>query len=123
MKSMNSQNDNTSRPDQPRTDTRYKKGQSGNPKGRPKKVAKELDPGKSLQAIDNELISVKSNGRMVRITKVEIHIQQLFTRAIRRDMQAARAIFAMAAEYFAPDAVGPQQIVFIPAPTKPRIIN
>jgi Family of unknown function (DUF5681) len=33
--------------------TRFKKGQSGNPSGKPKKISQELDPGKILQSIDN----------------------------------------------------------------------
>ncbi|WP_409334242.1 DUF5681 domain-containing protein [Bradyrhizobium manausense] len=80
---LNSEQNNQSRRGRPRRDTRFKKGQSGNPKGRPKIIAKECDPGKSLQAVDSELIAVKDDGRTVWITKAEVFIRQLFTRAIR----------------------------------------
>ncbi|TYL82229.1 DUF5681 domain-containing protein [Bradyrhizobium cytisi] len=99
----------------PAADTRFKPGQSGNPKGRPKKTAKEFDPGRSLQAVDNELISVTIDGKVVWMTKIEIHIRQLFTGAIKGEIAAAKAIFMMAVDCSAPDAVGPQQIQFKPA--------
>ena len=44
---------------------RYPKGKSGNPKGRPKEIAEEFDPGRILQAIDNEEIIVKIDGKEV----------------------------------------------------------
>ncbi|MGY3234454.1 MULTISPECIES: DUF5681 domain-containing protein [unclassified Bradyrhizobium] len=120
---MNSQNNASAL--QPSANTRFKKGQSGNPKGRPKKIAKELDLGKSLQAVDNELIPIAIDGKTVWITKAEVQIRQLFTRAIRGNLAAAKATFAMASEYFAPEAAGPQQIVFRPTRkrSKPRVIN
>jgi uncharacterized protein DUF5681 len=43
--------------------TRFKKGQCGNPGGKPKKVAPALDPGKILQLIDNEEIIVHIDGK------------------------------------------------------------
>jgi len=84
--------------------TRFQKGQSGNPSGRPKKIPQLLDPGRVLEAIDNEEITVTDNGKRKRMTKAEIHFRQLFARAIRGDMKAARLIAKMATEYFAPEA-------------------
>jgi Family of unknown function (DUF5681) len=64
----------------PPVTTRFKKGQSGNPSGKKKeeeeKAGDEFDPGKILQAIDNETIMVEfNNGKRARMTKVEIHIR------------------------------------------------
>lgn len=120
---MNSEGNTTPRPVP--GNTRFKKGQSGNPKGRPRKIAKELDLGKSLQAVDSELIPIAIDGKTVWMTKAEVQIRQLFTRAIRGELGAAKVIFTMAAECFAPDAEGPQKIIFKPARgrSKSRIIN
>ena len=86
--------------------TRFQKGRSGNPSGRPKKLAQPLDPGMVLQSIDNEEIVVIDNGKRKRMRKAEIGFRQLFTKATRGDLTAARLIVRMAAKYFAPEARG-----------------
>jgi hypothetical protein len=96
--------------------TRFKKGQSGNPSGKAKKAAQEFDPGKVLQSIDNEEIIVQLDGRRKRMPKAEIFFRQLFTKAIRGDLTAARLIAKMAAKYFGPEAEGPSQTQFVIVP-------
>ena len=70
--------------------TRFKKGKSGNPSGRPKRITAELDPGKLLETIDNEEIVVAIDGKPHRMPKAEIHFRQLFNKAIKGDLTAAR---------------------------------
>ena len=82
--------------------TRYKKGQSGNRNGRPRKVVEPFDPGVVLQAIENEAISGPENGKRKPMTKLEAHFRELFTAAIAGDLKAARDIVSMAEGYFAP---------------------
>ena len=100
----------------PPVDTRFKKGQSGNPSGRPKKVVQELDPGKILQSIDNEEIIVKVGGKHKRMPKAEICFRQLFAIAIKGDLTAARLISKMAKKYFGPEAEGPSETEFVIMP-------
>ena len=97
----------------PPVDTRFQKGKSGNPSGKLKKVSQPLDPGVILESIDNEEIVVNDNGRRKRMTKAEIQFRQLFTKAIRGDLRAARLIASMAAEYFAPEVRGAQELEVI----------
>lgn len=83
--------------------TRFQKGKSGNPSGRPKERTPALDAGIILEAIDNEEITVKIDGKRKRMTKAEIQFRQLFTKAIKGDLPAARLIVKMASGYFAPE--------------------
>jgi hypothetical protein len=96
--------------------TRFQKGKSGNPSGRPKKDPEPLDPGLVLQSIDSETIVVVDNGKRKRMTKAEIGFRQQFTKAIKGDLRAARDIFKMAPRYFAPEAHGESETEFIVVP-------
>jgi hypothetical protein len=93
--------------------TRFKKGQSGNPSGKPKKTSPELNPGEVLQSIDNEEMIVNIDGKGKRMPKAEIYFRQLFTKAIKGSLTDARLIAKMAAKYFGPEAEGPSETRFI----------
>jgi Family of unknown function (DUF5681) len=94
--------------------TRFKKGECPNPLGRGgKKKTQEFDPGQILQLLDNEAIMVNIEGERKRMLKAEIHFRQLFTKAIKGDMQSAGLIAKMAAKYFGPEAQGPSETFII----------
>jgi hypothetical protein len=86
--------------------------------GKPKKISQELDPGKILQAIDNEEMVVEIDGKIIRMPKVEIHFRQLFNKATRGNLKEARLIAKMAAKYFGPEAEAPPGTQFIIVPDK-----
>jgi len=90
----------------PPKETRYKKGQSGHPEGRPIKVDEPLDPGSIVQAIESETTTFElDNGKPKRMTKGEAHIRQMFRTAIAGDMKIAKLLMEMAETYFAPEAI------------------
>jgi hypothetical protein len=77
--------------------TRFKPGQSGNPKGRKKHthnfkadVRDELD----------ELITVREGGREIRTTKQRALVKALVAAAIKGDMRATNALVSFCAKAF-----------------------
>ena len=90
-------------------ETRFQKGKSGNPKGRPKKVPPALDTSLEdlLQQIDNEQTFIVVDGKRRRVTKAEAQFLQLYNDSMKGDLRAAKLFNDMAVKYFGPEAEGP----------------
>jgi hypothetical protein len=71
----------------PPKDTRFQKGTSGNPKGRPKK---SLDFDHELIRESNSLMTINENGQRKRISKHKVAIKQLIKLAMTGSTQALR---------------------------------
>jgi hypothetical protein len=77
----------------PPKSTRFKKGQSGNPKGRPKGTK---NIASIVGQVCRERVRVKGdNGGTYYMTKIEAIMKQLTNQAARGDMKATRMFFAM----------------------------
>jgi Family of unknown function (DUF5681) len=74
----------------PPRDTRFKKGFSGNPKGRPKADEKKLGP--VMMEVLNREIDFMEGGKPKRASIMEVIITQLATRAAKGDVAAARML-------------------------------
>jgi hypothetical protein len=72
--------------------TRFKPGQSGNPKGRPKGNA---NLATDLAAELNEQITVREGGQARRLTKQRALIKSLTARALQGDVRATTALLAL----------------------------
>ena len=77
----------------PPLDTRFKKGQSGNPHGRPKKNL----PGLLVAAL-NEPVFVTTDGRRRKITKREAIVTQMVNESAKADLRATKMLFDMIKE-------------------------
>jgi hypothetical protein len=75
--------------------TRFQKGQSGNPKGRPR-GRKNLSS--LLNAVLNGWVIVVENGRRKKITKREAIITQLVNKSAAADLKATQIVLALLQE-------------------------
>jgi len=74
----------------PPQSTRFAKGKSGNPKGRPKGRHREIP----YDSILGQMVTVREEGRERRITAAEAFILQLTQKGLAGDSAAARASLA-----------------------------
>jgi hypothetical protein len=85
--------------------TRFKKGRSGNPKGRPRARHRQIP----YDSVLGQMVTVREDGRERRITAAEAFILQLTQRGLAGDSAAARASLAAIEEARAKR--GPSQTV------------
>lgn len=71
--------------------TQFKKGQSGNPSGRPKALT---DPFSVFERAASEKVLVTDNGQRTAKTKMEVAIVQLLNRAAQGDKSAMAQLLA-----------------------------
>jgi Family of unknown function (DUF5681) len=72
--------------------TRFKRGQSGNPKGRP---SGSLTLVSDLAAELKEKVTVRESGRARRVSKQRALIKSLMAKALQGDVRASAAILAL----------------------------
>lgn len=75
--------------------TRFKKGVSGNPKGRPKGT---LNVATVLTRTLREKVAITVNGRRRMVTKLEAAVKQLVKKATAGDLRALRLLTTLACD-------------------------
>jgi hypothetical protein len=76
--------------------TRWKPGQSGNPKGRPKG---SRPVGAILQEIIQQKVPVTENGKTRRIPALEVMLRRLANDAMRSDQKAIKFLLSLVDRY------------------------
>lgn len=71
----------------PPTATRFRKGQSGNPRGRPKNRRSEIP----YEVVLGQMVTIREKGRERRVTAAEAFLLQLTQKGLAGDSAAARA--------------------------------
>lgn len=77
----------------PPQNTRFKKGVSGNPKGRPKGT---LNVATALAKALREKVSITEHGRRKTVTKLEAALKQLVNKAASGELRALRQLLELA---------------------------
>ncbi len=72
---------------QPPKSTRFKKGQSGNPRGRPRNRRREIP----YDTVLGQMVTIREDGRERRVTAAEAFLLQLTQKGLAGDSAAARA--------------------------------
>jgi hypothetical protein len=86
--------------------TRFKKGVSGNPKGRPKG---SLNVTSAFQRVLREKVVINEHGKRKSITKLEAALKQLVNKAASGDLRAISQLRELAAEEEKQKTVGNEQ--------------
>ncbi len=76
--------------------TRFKKGKSGNPRGRPKG---SRNIGKVLLDVTGQKIAVTENGRTRQMPAVEVMLRRLAGDAMKNDQGALKLLFSLMDRY------------------------
>jgi hypothetical protein len=73
--------------------TQFKKGQSGNPRGRPRKKPEMPDARASLANALNERVAVNDNGKTRHLTKLDLLMLQAVNKAVTGNPGPMRLLF------------------------------
>ena len=76
--------------------TQFKKGQSGNPAGRP---PRSRNMKRLMDELLDETVEVTENGKPLILSKREALLRRLYADAIRGDAQAMRQLLGILAKY------------------------
>ena len=85
----------------PPVGTRFQRGQSGNPKGRPKG---SLNLATALAAALAERVTIRENGEVRRITKLDAMVKQVVNKAAGGDLRAVKDVVYLIASQLKPEA-------------------
>jgi Family of unknown function (DUF5681) len=79
-----------------KVNTRFKKGVSGNPKGRPKRRPPEI--GEVMKGIMDGSVEYREGGRTRKATRRELSVKRHLKRALEGDIGAAEALLKLRAQ-------------------------
>jgi Family of unknown function (DUF5681) len=82
--------------------TQFKRGQSGNPKGRPKAVTPHMPVSRIIRHSLSEEVQGQFNGKPRKMTKLEAVIEVQAVKALKGDTRAAKLLIDLGHKHIAP---------------------
>ena len=82
----------------PPTHSRFKKGVSGNRKGRPKLLKGQLAVSHIISKVQNTLTAYREGGRTKRASRLELALKKLVNSALEGDARSAEVLFKLRAK-------------------------
>jgi hypothetical protein len=76
----------------PPKNTQYKKGQSGNPKGRRRRPARQVSTGSQFRKVAREQIRIEIGGTGYKMSRWDAYVRQIYNMALNRNSSAARLL-------------------------------
>jgi hypothetical protein len=77
----------------------FKKGKSGNPKGRPKDPNRRVSPGYLFWKVANEQVPIEIGGSLTMMSRWEAFVRMVQTLALNKDAGAARLLYKMRKQF------------------------
>jgi hypothetical protein len=93
MKSMNKENQTAPK------DTRFKKGRSGNAKGRPRQPARQVSTGSQFRKVAREQITIEIEGARYKTSLWDAYVRQIYNMALNKNSSAARLLDQLRREF------------------------
>ena len=94
--------------------SRFKKGVSGNPRGRPKPAA--LDIGERIQNVLTTKVTIRNQDRSITSSRLELAIKRHIAAALKGDLGAANRLLRIRREALKRGGGGPYVIGLVNSP-------